>query len=80
MHFLNLSTYLPKQCGIASFSKDLRDNLTRLGERTSVAAVSDPYYNYNYPDEVSYIIKQHELGDYHQQLQTPSIKTATSIS
>jgi glycosyltransferase involved in cell wall biosynthesis len=64
MHFLNLSTYLPRQCGIATFSKDLRDNLTRLGERTSIAAVSDPYYTYNYPDEVSYIIKQHEMGDY----------------
>jgi len=64
MNLLNLSTYLPKQCGIASFSKDLRDNLTRLGESTSIAAVSDPYYTYNYPDEVSYIIKQHELKDY----------------
>jgi glycosyltransferase involved in cell wall biosynthesis len=64
MNFLNLSTYLPRQCGIASFSKDLRDNLTRVGESTSIAAVSDPYYTYNYPDEVSYIIKQHELKDY----------------
>lgn len=64
MHFLNLSTYLPKQCGIASFSKDLSDNLTRLGERTSIAAVSDPYYIYAYPDEVTHIIHQQDKEDY----------------
>jgi glycosyltransferase involved in cell wall biosynthesis len=64
MHFLNLSTYPPKQCGIATFSKNLRDNLVRLGERASIAAISDPYYYYNYSDEVSYIVQQHELRDY----------------
>jgi hypothetical protein len=43
LNFLNLGTYLPRQCGIATFSRDLRDNLTRLGEKTSIAAISDPY-------------------------------------
>jgi glycosyltransferase involved in cell wall biosynthesis len=64
MHFLNVGTYLPKQCGIASFSKDLRDNLVRLGERVSIAAVSDPYFIYQYPEEVSYTIGQDEIRDY----------------
>ncbi len=64
MHFLNLSTYLPKQCGIATFSKDLRDNLTRLGEQVSVLAVSDPYYTYDYPEEVSHVIQQQSRDDY----------------
>ncbi len=64
MHFLNLSTYPPKQCGIATFSKDLRDNLTRLGERASIAAVSDPYYAYTYPDEVTCVICQQSKEDY----------------
>jgi glycosyltransferase involved in cell wall biosynthesis len=59
-----MSTYPPKKCGIASFSKDLRDNLSRLGEQASVAAVSDPFYDYDYPDEVSYIVRQRELKDY----------------
>jgi glycosyltransferase involved in cell wall biosynthesis len=64
MNFLNLGTYAPKQCGIAAFSKDLRDNLTRLGEKTSVAAVSDPYFTYDYPAEVSYVIRQNNIEDY----------------
>lgn len=64
MHFFNLGTYPPKQCGIAAFSKDLRDSLTRLGEKISIAAVSDPYYAYAYTDEVSYFIRQNELSDY----------------
>jgi len=64
VHFLNLSTYLPKQCGIASFSKDLSENLTRLGVRTSIAAVSDPYYTYAYPDEVTHNIHQQDKEEY----------------
>jgi glycosyltransferase involved in cell wall biosynthesis len=64
MNFINIGTYSPKQCGIATFSKDLRDSLTRLGERTAIAAVSDPYFNYTYPDEVSYVIRQTKLEDY----------------
>jgi glycosyltransferase involved in cell wall biosynthesis len=42
----------------------LRDNLTRLGDRTSIAAVSDPYFTYTYPDEVSYVIRQTQIEDY----------------
>jgi glycosyltransferase involved in cell wall biosynthesis len=72
MHFLNMSTYHPKLCGIATFSKDLRDNLTRLGERVSVAAISDPYYKYAYPDEVTSIIHQQDRDDY--------IRAANSIN
>jgi glycosyltransferase involved in cell wall biosynthesis len=64
MNILNIGTYLPKQCGIATFSKNLGDNLRILGERISIAAVSDPYFTYDYPDEVSYIIRQNQLGDY----------------
>ncbi len=64
MNFLNLGTYSPKLCGIATFSRNLRDNLTRLGERTSIAAVSDPYFTYTYPDEVSYVIRQNKIEDY----------------
>lgn len=64
MNFLNLGTYSPQQCGIAAFSKNLRDNLTRLKENTSIAAVADPYFTYTYPEEVSYIIRQNKLEDY----------------
>lgn len=61
---LNLGTYLPKQCGIATFSKDLRDNLESTGRRVQIAAVSDEEYSYDYPSEVSLELRQHHVEDY----------------
>lgn len=64
MNILNVGTYSPQRCGIASFSEDMRDNLMRLGQRVSIAAVSNPHCTYQYPDEVSYIIRQTQRCDY----------------
>jgi glycosyltransferase involved in cell wall biosynthesis len=64
MNFLNIGTYSPQQCGIATFSRNLRDNLARLKEKMSIAAVSDPNFTYIYPDEVSYVIRQTKIEDY----------------
>jgi len=72
MNFLNLGTYSPQQCRIATFSRNLRDNLNKVGERTFIAAVSDPYFTYAYPDEVLYVIRQAKLEDY--------ISTANAIN
>lgn len=72
MVILNVGTYPPKQCGIASFSKDLRDNLIECGIKVPVVAVSDSEYSYTYPPEVLYEIRQHEKRDY--------ISTAKAIS
>ncbi len=72
MVILNVGTYPPKQCGIASFSKDLRDHLVDCGVDVPVVAVSDPEYSYSYPPEVLYEIQQHEKSDY--------ITTAKAIS
>lgn len=64
MSILNLGTYPPKQCGIATFSKDLRDNLELTGRRVLIAAVSDEEYSYNYPVEVIMELRQHHIEDY----------------
>ncbi len=64
MNILNVGTYSPQQCGIASFSKDLRDNLMRLGERISIATVFDPHCIYHYPNEVTFLIRQTHKKDY----------------
>jgi glycosyltransferase involved in cell wall biosynthesis len=61
---LNLGTYPPKQCGIATFSKDLRDNLIRAGAAVNIAAVSDAEYIYDYPDEVLFEVRQQVRRDY----------------
>ncbi len=72
MSIINLGTYPPKLCGIATFSKDLRDNLTRVGVNMKIAAVSDTEYTYDYPEEVAYEIQQHIKRDY--------VKAAKQIS
>ena len=41
MNIINLGTYPPKQCGIATFSNDLRNSLTIQGHRVQVIAISD---------------------------------------
>lgn len=64
MTILNLGTYPPKQCGIATFSMDLRRSLTKAGHKVLVAAVSDQEYEYQYGPEVLVQIAQHDKSDY----------------
>ncbi|HWP95621.1 MAG TPA: glycosyltransferase family 4 protein [Syntrophomonadaceae bacterium] len=64
MTIVNLSTYPPKQCGIASFSKDLRDNLELSGWKVRIAAMSDRDTSYHYPAEVGYQIRVDHPEDY----------------
>ncbi|HOB12432.1 MAG TPA: glycosyltransferase family 4 protein [Syntrophomonadaceae bacterium] len=64
MTIINLGTYPPKQCGIATFSQDLRRSLMKAGHTVLVAAVSDHEYEYQYTSEVITEIGQHQKQDY----------------
>lgn len=59
-------SYVPRQCGIATFTKDLReaiaDNLEP--EHVGVVAINDNADGYDYPDEVRFEIRQHHQSDY----------------
>ncbi len=62
----SVGTYVPRQCGIATFTKDLRDALAgKLGELNApVLAIDDTPGGYAYPDEVQFQVSQHRQADY----------------
>lgn len=60
-----LGSYVPRQCGIATFTKDLRDALAgHIGDGAGVVAMDDGHEKYAYPTEVQYQINQQRAGDY----------------
>ncbi len=64
MNIINIGTYPPKQCGIATFSMDLRDSLLAAKNAVSVMALSDDSLEYHYPTEVVFNVKQNHKQDY----------------
>ena len=58
--------YLPRQCGIATFTYDLRAGLTAAYPQTDfvVAAVNDTDEGYSYPDEVQFEWSEPDLDSY----------------
>ena len=61
-----VGSYFPRQCGIATFSKDLRDAVAEeIGQKqASVVAIDDVAAGYAYPDEVRFQIPQHKQVEY----------------
>jgi len=60
--YLMVSTYVPEKCGIATFSKDLRDSLCSRGEDVNIASVSGS--KFLYPYEVVYRLSKERRSDY----------------
>ncbi|MFA6239701.1 MAG: glycosyltransferase family 4 protein [Candidatus Hydrogenedentales bacterium] len=60
-----VGTYVPRRCGIATFTKDLRDALVNdTNLSTFVLSLDDCPEGYDYPDEVRFQIQAHQLRDY----------------
>jgi glycosyltransferase involved in cell wall biosynthesis len=61
-----VGSYVPRQCGIATFNKDLRDAVAaETGQQqASVVAIDDNAAGYAYPDEVRFQIPQHKQVEY----------------
>lgn len=64
MNIVNIGTYPPKQCGIATFSTDLRNSLLLHDNAVSIMALSDDSFEYHYTNEVVFNIKQNHKQDY----------------
>jgi glycosyltransferase involved in cell wall biosynthesis len=61
-----VGTYVPRRCGIATFTRDLAAGMKAASDRVRVMAiaVTDPGGQYEYPTEVEYQIRQGTRGDY----------------
>ena len=65
---LFIGTYVPKECGIATFTYDLLNSVSGGNNdiHCEVIAVSDPSENCNYPEEVVFQIGRDKLEDYYR--------------
>lgn len=61
-----VGSYVPRQCGIATFTRDVAQSLisTGHGVHVSIVAVNDKPATYDYPDEVEFEIERDCLDDY----------------
>ena len=61
-----VSSYIPRRCGIATYTKDLTNavNLLNPHALAEIMATTRPKERINYPWEVKYKIKQEELHTY----------------
>lgn len=63
-----LGNYAPRCCGIATFTQDLRSAVKRArpGMRAPVAMMTDHLHGYAHPDEVEFVLDQHDRSHYAQ--------------
>ncbi len=61
-----IGNYLPRQCGIATFTTDLCDALAAEygSERLFALPVNDPESEYSYPERVRFELTEEELASY----------------
>ena len=62
---LFIGTYVPKECGIATFTHDLLNFVRNDNVKCEVIALNDPDETYNYPEEVVFQIDRDRLRDYY---------------
>ncbi len=65
---LFIGTYVPKECGIATFTSDLLNSVSREYDNVhcEVIALNDPSETYNYPEEVVFQIQRDRIEDYYR--------------
>jgi glycosyltransferase involved in cell wall biosynthesis len=61
-----IGSYVPRQCGIATFTKDLRDAIARDAgvQRATIIAMDDSPNTYPYPGEVAFQVRAPHRRDY----------------
>ena len=62
-----IGNYLPRRCGIATFTTDLLRSVQNVSPNCDcwAVAINDISQGYNYPQEVRFEINQNKIQDYH---------------
>ncbi|UII21169.1 glycosyltransferase family 4 protein [Fulvivirga ligni] len=69
MKIAYISTYLPRECGIGTFTHDLMRSMLQHAHKTNqnegfIVALNDHNQEYTYPSEVKLVIHQEQQADY----------------
>jgi hypothetical protein len=61
-----VGSYPPRECGIASYTKDLFDAMSQPKVKVNpvVLAIDENNYSYNYEKEVQYVIEEDRIQSY----------------
>ena len=61
-----IADFLPRKCGIATFTHDLRNSMAQIGlsGKVDVVAMDDQPEGYDYPDCVKFQVNDRERDDY----------------
>lgn len=65
---LFVGTYVPRKCGIATFTSDLFNSISQENGpvECKVIAINDIGEKYEYPEDVVFEIRRNEIEDYHR--------------
>src|SRR5438270_6272126 len=63
-----VGSYPPRECGIATFTRDLVEAIDRLNQLApgGIVAINDPGRTYAYPPAVRWQIDRDVVGSYHE--------------
>lgn len=63
-----VSTYLSRECGIATFTRSVYTSMIHPGNKGTrdgfIVALNDPGHEYDYPSDVKFVIREKEVQDY----------------
>ena len=78
---LFVSSYPPRQCGIATFAEDVREAYDRLtGMSSEVIAINDPGGHYSYPQCVVGTIRRDSRDSYLDAARLANASTADVVN
>jgi glycosyltransferase involved in cell wall biosynthesis len=64
MNITFISSYVPRKCGIATYTRDLAVETLEQGNNFTIAAMENPAIPHTYASPVTHIINQHTKKDY----------------